>query len=167
MWCAHPALHWWEPLFFCSLNWCTRIYVDNFFLPLLFFFVGLPYLRCWHIQLHWRDLKSEIYITMLFFICHVDYKLIIVGREEQLPSSSRFSLHTMIPRDCRFKEFYEVEFWKLGFQRMKVGSRFAMATMKGLANGKFMMVAKRSTKLLGLWWGAKNYGDGVKKGRFS
>jgi hypothetical protein len=33
---------------------------------------------------------------MLFFICHVDYKLIIVAREEHLPSSSRFSLHVMM-----------------------------------------------------------------------
>jgi hypothetical protein len=48
---------------------------------------------------------------------------------------------------------------------VKVGSRFAMATMKGLTNGRFMMVAKRTTKLLGLSWCAKNYGDGVKKGR--
>jgi len=33
---------------------------------------------------------------------------------------------------------------------VKVNRRFAMATMKGLANGRFMMGAKRTTKLLGL-----------------
>ncbi len=89
---------------------------------------------------------------MLFFICHGDYKLIIVAREEHLPSSSRFSLHIMMLLEIVVSKksmSWSFESWDLN-QRVKVGSRFAMATMKGLANGRYMMVAKMTTKLLGL-----------------
>ncbi len=40
-----------------------------------------------------------------------------------------------------------------------------MATMKGFGKWQIHDGGKETTKFLGLWWCAKNYGDGVKKGR--